>query len=111
MDQRTNLNDFSKRVSQGTFTAGIMAKKYPDEFGSRPLISENAPASRRDGFGLILKKLLKRIVATWPGRTSIRASIWLLDHIAPNSQLMRNAYWKWCGIWIHVGVRDGLRFR
>lgn len=110
LDQRTNLTDFSRRVRQGAFTAGIMAKKYPNEFGSRPLISENAPVSRRDGFGMILKKSLKWALSTGPGRASLRILIWLLDRIAPNSRLMRNAYWKWCGVWIYLGVREGLRF-
>ena len=110
LDQRTNLNDFSRRVRQGAMTAGIMAKKYPAEFGSRPLITENAPVTRQDGVRLILKKFFKSVVATTPSRAVVRASIWLLDRVAPNSQLLRTAYWKWCGIWIHVGVREGLRF-
>lgn len=110
LDQRTNLNDFSRRIKQGAMTAGIMAKKYPAEFGARPLIYENAPISKEDGFGLILKKLLKRVLATGPGRAVVRASVSVLERIAPNSRLMQSAYWKWCGIWIHMGVREGLRF-
>lgn len=110
LDQRTNLVDFSKRVRQGAFTAGIMAKKYPQEFASSPLIVENAPVSRRDGFGLAAKKFLKALAATKPGRAGTRASIWFLERAAPNSRLLRSAYWKWCGIWIHIGVREGLRF-
>lgn len=111
LDQRTTLDDFSKRVRQGAFTAGIMARKYPEEFASRPLIVENAPASRRDGFRLLAKKFLKALAATKPGRVSMKAFIWSLDRIAPNSRLMRSTYWKWCGIWIHMGVREGLKFR
>lgn len=110
LDQRTNLDDFTRRIRQGAVTAGIMAKKYPAEFGSRPLISENAPGSRRDGVGLLLKKFLKRLVASRPGRATVRISIFLLERVAPDSRLMRSAYWKWCGIWIYMGVRDGLRF-
>lgn len=110
LDQRTNLADFTRRIRQGAVTAGIMAKKYPAEFGSRSLISENAPASRRDAPGLLLKKFLKRLVASRPGRATVTISIFLLERIAPDSRLMRSAYWKWCGIWIYIGVRDGLRF-
>lgn len=111
LDQRTDLAAFSKRIRQGAMTAAIMATKYPDEFGSQPLIRENAPASPGDGFFLTLKKLFKNGAASWPGRAGIRALIWVLDHAAPNSRLMRNVYWKWCGIWVHQGVRDGLRFQ
>ena len=111
LDQRTNLADFSRRIRQGAITAGIMAKKYPDDFGSQPLIRENAPASAGDGWSLILKKWVKHTTASRPGRAVVQALIWLIDRMAPNSPLMRNLYWKWCGIWIHQGVREGLRFQ
>lgn len=109
LDQRTSLSDFSRRIRQGAFTAGILAGKYPEEFGTQPLIVENAPASRRDGLALLVKKFLKAVLATPPGRSMMKAIIWLLDHLAPKSELTQRAYWTWSGIWIRLGVRDALR--
>lgn len=110
VDQRTNLNDFSRRIRQGALTAGIMAQKYPTEYGLRPIIRENSPASTKDRPALLLKKLVKSTISSGLGRRTLRTFIFLVDRLAPDSRLMHKAYWKWCGIWIYLGVREGLRF-
>lgn len=109
LDRRTSLSAFSERVRQGAFTAGLMAKKHPDEFAQRPLVKENAPISRLDSPRTILKKLMKRLGASHPGRSLQRRYISFLERFAPNSSALRDAYWKWCGTWIFLGIREGLR--
>lgn len=107
LDQRVSLDDFSKRVRQGAFTAGIMARKYPEDFGTTPLISENTNAFSANTRAP-LKPLMKRVAASKASRAALRAAIMILERIAPRSRLLRGAYWKWCGIWIYIGVREGL---
>lgn len=108
LDQWLTLDDFSRRVRQGAFTAGIMAQKYPNDFGASPLIYENSDAFGRDGARGSFKRLLKQAGTTRIGRSAFRLAIVALERVAPKSALLHTAYWKWCGIWIYIGVRQGL---
>lgn len=108
LDQRTTIDSFSRRVSQGAFTAAIMARKYPEEFAGNPLIVDNSPIARDDGPRVFLKKIAKHLAGSPPGRACLRMWIAVVEVIAPRSKVMHAAYWKWCGIWIHRGVREGI---
>ena len=69
-DNRVTLRSYCAREERSAQTMPFMARKYPDEFGEVPYVSENRPVSAGDPPRLVAKKRLKAILA---GPTSLCA--------------------------------------
>jgi len=106
-DRRLDLRSFCERQRRGAFTAVVLAVRHPAE-RNRSLIRENTPPSRQDGPRLLVKKALKSILGRRRATEVVHAGISLLERVAPNSSLLRRAYWSTTGIYINRGVREGL---
>ena len=107
-DNRLTLKQFCERQRRGALTAVHMASKHPAEYASRPLIVENAPISRHDPLGMIVKKAAKRVLSSPAMLTLDHAAIGLLERAGAGDRLLRRLYWAMCGLYIYRGVREGL---
>jgi GT2 family glycosyltransferase len=106
-DQRLTLVQFCERQRRGACTAVHLAARHPEAFGRRPLIVENGPVTRSDPARMVMKKMLKRTMASPPALAGVHAGIKLLEKLAPGSKILQRAYWSTCGLYIFQGVRDG----
>ena len=78
--------------------------------GRTRLVLENAPIDwKRDTRSLVLKKLLKSVLATPPGPWLVRLGCGLAERFAPESALCWRAYHLRVGLAIFQGVREGWR--
>jgi hypothetical protein len=109
IDRRVTLPQFCERQAQGAVTAVFLAAKHPAEYADRPLIAENAPASRQDPPSILIKKILKRVLSTRPALATAHAVIGIWERWRPHSAALQRAYWAICGLYIYRGVREGLR--
>ncbi len=91
---------------------GEAAVKRPQTLDLKELdniIAVNRPSSRSDSIGLILKKGIKRPLATrWP-RACLLKIIRLAEKIMPQYSLLRPLYGVSHGLHFFAGVRTGLR--
>jgi GT2 family glycosyltransferase len=106
-DQRLTLQQFCERQRRGACTAVHLAARHPEAFARRPLILENGPITRSDPRRTAVKKVLKRAMATPPALAGVHVGVKFLERVAPDSRLLRRAYWSVCGLYIFQGVRDG----
>ena len=73
-----------------------------------PMIRANGPLSPGDRPGLLARKVVKRALATAPGRALLRALVSLAERVAPDTALNRRAYDASVAVAIFRGVREGL---
>lgn len=107
-DQRLSLDQFCLRQEQGATTAVYLARKYPAEFADHPLIKENSPIGAGEPARLIAKKVAKRAMSTRAGRSALHGVIRVGERIAVSDKLLDRCYWIMCGVYIYMGVREGL---
>jgi hypothetical protein len=73
-------------------------------------VRENAPVDwGEDAFGLLLKKVIKRALATRFGWRLVMSACSITESLAPDSKLNRRAYETAVGVAIFRGVREGLK--
>jgi glycosyltransferase involved in cell wall biosynthesis len=107
-DRRMTLAQFGRRQAQGAMTAVLLAAKHPARYADVPLIRENSPVARGDGFRLGAKKMVKLILSTPPALRLVHAVIAVWERVWPSGPGLHRAYWATCGLYIYRGVRTGL---
>jgi len=108
-DWAVDLQRFCERQRLYSISDVRLWRKYGDESPRARLVRESSPVDwRGDRPRLIVKKLLKRTLATWPGRALIHGVSRVSERIAPESWC-RRTYDVAVGVAIFRGVREGLR--
>lgn len=107
-DHRLTLKQFCDRQRRGAITAALMAVKHPEERANSPLIIENCKIQVTDSVTLILKKVVKSILATKIGIFLFHWLIRLVELLLPRTLLLSKLYWMAYGLSIFQGIREGL---
>ncbi len=110
-DRRLTLRQFCERHRRGAISAAVLATKYPVERGGTTLITENRPAGAGDSLRVRLKKIAKKLFAFRPVRELFHLWISLLERVAPRSRLLERCYQMILGVYIYMGINEGLRRR
>jgi GT2 family glycosyltransferase len=108
-DRRLSLRQFCERHRRGAISAAVLAGKYPAERGGSTLITENRPVRAEDGLRLRIKKSAKRLLSLSPSLALFHAWIEILERIAPESRLLARCYRMVVGVYIYMGINEGLR--
>jgi GT2 family glycosyltransferase len=104
-DNRLSLRSYCMREERSAQTMPFLARKYPDEFGEVPYVRENRPISRRDPPRLVVKKLLKSVLASGPALETLHRLTELLETAHVSERLLRRAYRPSLGLHLFRGFR------
>jgi glycosyltransferase involved in cell wall biosynthesis/GT2 family glycosyltransferase len=109
-DWAVALDRFCERQRLYSISDVLLSRKYGSASPHASLVEQNAPLRlKTDKLGLIVKKAIKRALATPPGSALARIACSLAERMAPDTRLSRRAYDVVVGIAIFKGVREGLR--
>jgi glycosyltransferase involved in cell wall biosynthesis/GT2 family glycosyltransferase len=109
-DWAVSLDRFCDRQRLYSISDALLWRKYGSASPRAHLVHENSPVSlKTDSPSLIVKKTLKRALATRPGKALTRFACSIAERVAPDTMLSRRAYDTAVGVAIFQGVREGLR--
>jgi len=108
-DWAVSLDHFCERQRLYSISDVLLWRKYGERSPRARLVRENGPV-RWSGEPprLVLKKLLKRLLATAPGTAATRWACAVAERAAPDSRWSRRFYDLAVGLAIFRGVREGL---
>jgi hypothetical protein len=108
-DWAVSLDLFCERQRVNSVSDVLLWRKYGERSWRARLVRESSPVRwASDPPRLILKKMVKCVLATNPGRTALRTACTLAERVAPDTRWNRRAYELAVGISIFLGVREGL---
>lgn len=108
-DWAVGLDHFCERQRLYSISDVLLWRKYGEQSPRARLVRENGPVRwTADPPRLILKKMVKRLLATSPGRAAVRLACAAAERLAPDTWWTRRAYQLAVGIAIFKGVREGL---
>jgi GT2 family glycosyltransferase len=108
-DWAVNLEQFCERQRLYSISDVLLWRKYGERSPRARLVRENAPVRWTDDPPrLILKKSVKGLLATNPGRAAVRLACAVAERVAPDTWWNRRAYELAVGSAIFKGVREGL---
>lgn len=108
-DWAVSLDQFCERQRLYSISDVLLWRKCGEQSPRARLVRENAPVRwTGDPPRLILKKMVKRLLATAPGRAVVRLACAAAERVAPDSWWNRRTYQLAVGIAILQGVREGL---
>lgn len=108
-DWAVSLDHFCERQRLYSISDVLLWRKYGEQSPRARLVRENAPVRwMGDPPRLILKKMVKRLLATYSGRPAVRLACAVAERVAPDSWWNRRTYQMAVGIAIFRGVREGL---
>jgi GT2 family glycosyltransferase len=109
-DWAVDLGQFCERQKLYSISDVLLWRKYGERTPRARLVHESAPIHwTGDSPWLVLKKLIKRLLATRTGRAMLRRACSIAERAVPDSRLSRHAYQAAVGVAIFQGVREGLR--
>lgn len=108
-DWAVSLGHFCERQRLYSISDVLLWRKYGEQSPRARLVRENAPVRwAGDPPRLLLKKTVKRLLATHPGRAAVRLACAVAERVAPDSWWNRRTYELAIGTAIFRGVREGL---
>jgi len=107
-DARVSLEQFCARQRRGAVTFVYLAARYPAEFAGTPLMVENMRPAFQDPPSLLVKKLCKVLLSRPVGRDLLRLTARILEHLAPRSWALRRVYRLTVGVYIFLGIQEGI---
>lgn len=109
-DWAVSLDRFCERQKLYSISDALLWRKYGADSPKADLVRQNSPINwSHDSPGLVLKKALKKMLATRPAVALTRTACRVAERIRPDSTLTKRAYDTAVGIAIFQGVREGLR--
>jgi GT2 family glycosyltransferase len=109
-DWAVSLDKYCERQWLYSISDVLLWQKYGEMSLRARLVKENAPIDwGGDGLLLAMKKAIKRMLATRPGRDVVRWACWWSERLVPDSRWNWRAYDLSVAIAIFRGVREGLR--
>lgn len=104
-DNRINLRAYCAREERSAQTMPFLARKYPGEFGEVPYVRENRPISHGDPPRLVIKKLLKAVLASGPVLEALHRLTDLLEKAHLPARPLRRIYTTLLGLHLFRGFR------
>jgi GT2 family glycosyltransferase len=109
-DWAVSLDRFCERQRLYSVSDVLLWRKYGEDCLRARLVRESAPVDwGGDPARLILKKGLKRVLATGPARGAVRLACQVLERLGPDGRWSHRAYEAAIAIAIFRGVREGFR--
>lgn len=109
-DWAVSLEQFCRRQMLYSISDVLLWRKYGEASLRAQLVRENAPVDwGADAPKLVVKKLLKRLLATGLGECAVRACCRLTETYARDSRWNQRAYELAVAVAIFRGVREGWR--
>lgn len=106
-DRRLTLRQFCGRKRRDAVTVVLLASKYP-EWMNNPMVVENSPVRSGEPLRARLKKACKRTLSTRPALEVLHGLISVAEQARLSDRILHRFYWSMCGLYIYVGVRQGL---
>lgn len=112
-DWAVSLAKFCERQRLYAVSDVLLWRKHDKRSPRLAVVLENGPMDwKRDRPSLIVKKGLKRLLASRPGSALLRAGCTLTERLLPEGPLTRRAYGAAVSVAIFRGVREGMeRYR
>lgn len=108
-DWAVSLDRFCHRQKLYSISDVLLWQKYGESSPRARLVRENAPVNwKQDATSLVIRKMIKRVLATKPGNSLIRSVCSITEKLLPDSNWTRRAYTAAVGVAIFSGVREGL---
>jgi len=109
-DWAVSLHHFCERQRLYSISDVLLWRKYGGRTPRARLVCDNAPIQwTSDSPWLVLRKVVKHLLATRIGRATLRRVCSIAERALPDSRLSRRAYQVAVGVAIFQGVREGLR--
>jgi glycosyltransferase involved in cell wall biosynthesis len=104
-DNRLTLRAYCAREERNAQTMPLLARKYPTQFGESRYLQENRPIKTSDRPSLVVKKLLKSVLASRPALEGLHRVTDLLESVYAPEGLLRRLYKALLGLHLFRGVR------
>ena len=108
-DNRLTLRDYCAREERSAETMPYLVRKYPSELGQVPYVRENRPIQAGDPPSLMLKKLVKTVLAGSALLELLHRFVRLLEAAHGPERLLRRVYTMLLGIHLFRGFRRSWR--
>jgi GT2 family glycosyltransferase len=108
-DNRLTLRDYCAREERSAETMPYLVRKYPSELGQVPYVRENRPIRAGDPPSLVLKKVVKTVLAGPALLEFVHRSVGLLEAAHGPERLLRRLYKMLLGIHLFRGFRRSWR--
>ena len=108
-DWAIGLDQFCRRQMLYSISDVLLWQKYGEESPRARLVTENGPVRwGKDSVKLLVKKVVKWLLARRAGKGAVRLVCTLSEVVAPDSRFNFRSYDLAVGISIFEGVREGL---
>ena len=107
-DQTITLEQFCLREERSAQTIAVLARKHPRSEVADNFAAVNGPIAPSDPVRLIVKKLIKQVLATEPLTRALHATVHTLERLPLSEQAMRRLYSGLVGVHILRGFRSQL---
>lgn len=108
-DARLDLRSYCAREERSARTMPYLFYNHPAQHRDMPYIRENRPISRTDPPSLVLKKLIKSLLASPPGLATLHLVADLLESKRVPDQILRRLYTALLGLHLYRGFRASWR--
>jgi FkbM family methyltransferase len=108
-DQSAELSRYARFQQHGARDAARLCMKYPDIHGRSPIALGNGYVRRSDGPRLILRKLVKRVLATPQMSAATEAAVRSGERVPMPDPWRAWGYRVVIGLYMFRGFREGLR--
>jgi GT2 family glycosyltransferase len=108
-DQASDLLRYCRFQERGARDTARLAAKYPRLDSSAPIVRLNGYVQRSDGSATVIRKLVKRTLASTPAMLLVERSLAQAERIDAPERLLRRGYRFLIGLHTFRGFRDGLR--
>jgi len=104
------LSEVSRWMYNYQVSAALLMKKHPEIRGQIRHLRDKEPIQwRRDGLGLVVRKLVRRGLALPPSMWLMEGVVSAVERWYPSPPLLRFIYWQVLGSHLFCGFRDGLK--
>jgi GT2 family glycosyltransferase len=108
-DNRLTLRDYCAREERSAETMPYLVRKYPSELGEVPYVTENRPIQAGDPPSLVLKKVVKAVLAGPALLELLHRFVSLLEAAHGPERLLRRLYKVLLGVHLFRGFRRSWR--
>ena len=108
-DQTAELGRYLRFQQRGARDTARLCLKYPETHGRSPIATRNGYIRRSDGRRLILRKLVKRVLATRLMTGAVEAAVRTSDRVPIPHRWRARGYRTLIGLYTFRGFREGLR--
>jgi len=108
-DQAADLHRYCSFQERGAIDGVRLCRKYPELHGGAALVAVNGPISRSDRPSIVIKKLVKLVLARPVTLAVLERIVYLAESAGVGDRLLFRAYRGLIGFHIFRGWRAGLR--